>query len=193
MRHRLPTVVLAALLASPCGCGSSGTTSVSPTSTSDPLPPAGLRPGPNRLSLAGFAAVGEGNGPLRTTCTPGAGPTGGMQHWSYGQVRADGDGWIFEGGQPTGAITFRLRVAAAQGSGAQVTGMMWGQSLDAGWAPIFAPTGVRVEADGATFQGQVAAGPGVTGRLTGTIVFVGADGSRATCSEVSVQMAPGVP
>ena len=110
-----------------------------------------------------------------------------------GTVSRDGDGWAFEGGQPAGSLTFRIRAGNAQGSSTPVTGTMRAQSLDAGWAPTFAPTGVRLEVDAATFQGTVAALPGVLGRLRGTIAFVGADGTRATCSEVSVQMQPGLP
>lgn len=193
MRDITRGTIWLALLLLTSGCGGSGTSPVSPTPTSSVAPPAGLRLGSTLLSLTGAAAVGDGNGPIRTTCVPGSGPTGGMQHWSYGQLRAEADGWLFEGGQPAGSMTLRLRTGAAQGRGVSATGTFRGSSLDAGWGALFSPSGVRVETDGATFQGELAEGPGLTGSVLGTLVFVGSDGSRATCSEVRVQMVPWVP
>jgi hypothetical protein len=115
-----------------------------------------------------------------------------MLHWNYGHLRADGDGWLFEGGQPAGSMTFRFRLGTPQGRSAPSTGSFRAESTDAGWAPAFAPSGVRVEVDGATFQGELSQ-PGLLGRITGSIVFAGADGTRATCSEVSLSMSPGLP
>lgn len=116
-----------------------------------------------------------------------------MQHWNDGQVRWDGDSWLFEGGRPAGSMRFRLRVGTVSGASAATTGTFSANSLDAGWSPVFAPTGVRGDTDGATFQGDLAAGSGLTGRLTGTLAFVGPDGTRATCSEVWLQMLSDLP
>lgn len=166
------------------------TAPTAPTGLAQAAVPAGLYPGPNILHVSRYDAISPPT-PSRYVCSHPTGQVFSALHHTNGELQRDGDAWMFTGGESGGTLSLRFRVIA--GAKVTVEGALQGSALDAGWAPLFSPSGQRLTTDSATLTGEISPALGLVGTVTGALGFTEADGRTTTCSEARIQFTPRPP
>jgi hypothetical protein len=175
-----------ALCATGCGSSTPGSTPVAPSPV--PAPPA-LQPGPHVLTLQGFDLS---SGPI-PPCSPLGVPAQGKNVKAYGELRSEGQGWVFTSRQE-GDLTLRFTIGPISQFRYTVSGTLQGFARDA--APAFiGARDVGVAVTGPPSTGGAGAvtgtmtldiGQTVTGRVDGTIIFSDSQGRESRCSAVDL-------
>ena len=186
---RLVVVFAVSVHVAACG-GDMRTTPTAPTGLPQAPVPAGLHPGPNVLHVSRYDAISPPT-PSRWVCSHPIGQVFSALHHTNGELHRDGDAWMFTGSEPGGTLSLRFRVIA--GAKVTVEGALEGSALDAGWAPLFSPSGQRLTTDSATLAGEISPALGLVGTVTGALGFTEADGRNTTCSEARIQFTPRPP
>jgi hypothetical protein len=161
----------------------------SPVTPSPLLPPTSLQAGPHVLTLQGYDLS---SGPT-PACSPLGLPPQGKNVKAYGELRSEGQGWVFTSRQG-GDLTLRFTIVPSSQGRYAVSGTLQGFARDA--APAFiGARDVGVAVTGPSSAGGAGAvtgtmtldiGQTLTGRVDGTIVFSDSQGRESRCSAVDL-------